>query len=210
MSGGSGCACDSGGPEQGKTGSDGEVLTGPVVVQRYARWRGRRCVSGDGAADGDVEGPFRSRDGKEGEDDGDHGDVRRWSRGGSPRSKSRGGRGDGGARRRGGHRARERRGAEESGRGGAGAGWWRATALGSGGGLGPSAPIQTGKGREACGRERVGGGEWVAARVRPSGERGLCRGRVGRPGVGWPTGPAGWLAGSVGPGVWGVSFSFFC
>ena len=70
-------------------GSDGEVLTGPVVVQWYARWRGRRCVSGDGAADGDVEGPFRSRDGEEGEDDGDHGDVRRWSQGGSvARSRS--------------------------------------------------------------------------------------------------------------------------
>ena len=52
-------------------GSDGEVLTGPVVVQRYARWRGRRCVSGDGAADGDVGGPFRSRNGEEGEDDGE-------------------------------------------------------------------------------------------------------------------------------------------
>ena len=74
-------------------GSDGEVLTGPVVVQWYARWMGRRCVSGDGAADGDVEGPFRSRDGEEGEDDDDHGDVRRWSRGRSPRSRSRGGRG---------------------------------------------------------------------------------------------------------------------
>ena len=35
-------------------------------------------------------------------------------------------------------------------------------------------------------------------------------GRGGPAGVGWPTGPAGWLAGSVGPGVWGVSFSFFC
>ena len=34
-------------------------------------------------------------------------------------------------------------------------------------------------------------------------------GRGGPAGVGWPTGPAGWLAGSVGPGVWGVSFSFF-
>jgi len=74
-------------------GSDREVLTGLVVVQRFARWRGRRCVSDDGAADGDVEGPFRSRDGEEGEDDGDHGDVRRWSRGGSPRSRLRGGRG---------------------------------------------------------------------------------------------------------------------
>ena len=50
-----------------------------------------------------------------------------------------------------------RRGEEESGSGGAGAGWWRATALVRGGRVGPSAPIQTGKGREACGKERVGG-----------------------------------------------------
>ena len=61
---------------------------------------------------------------------------------------------------------------------------------------------------EERGRSGSRGGEWVAARVRPSGERGLCRGRVGRPGVGWPTWPAGWLAGSVSPAWGGGSFHF--
>ena len=45
-------------------GSDGEVLTGPVVVQRYARWRGRRCVSGDVrwmATSGALSGPGTGR-----------------------------------------------------------------------------------------------------------------------------------------------------
>ena len=38
---------------------------------------------------------------------------------------------------------------------------------------------------------------------------GVYAGRGGPAGVGWPTGPAGWLAGSVGPGVWGVSSFFY-
>ena len=52
--------------------------------------------------------------------------------------------------------------------------------------------------------------EWGGSGLGFVGGGGGYAGRDGPAGVGWPTGPASWLAGSVGPGVWGVSFSFFC
>ena len=135
-----------------------------------------------------------------GEVDGGHGDVRRWSRGGSPRSKSRGGRGDGGARRRGGRRARERRGAEESGRGGAGAGWWRATALVRGG-VGALCPDPDGEGERGVREGASGGASGWRLGFGRVGSGGYAGGEWAGLGARWPAGPR--------PSGGGCSFPFF-